>query len=89
MSRKYPKLPNGFGSIKKLSGKRTNPYAVYPPVTEFRLNGSPVTPKALAYVSSWIAGFIPLRQLRTRAGASGLSGSEEAGRSDPGNCVGF
>lgn len=57
MSRKYPKLPNGFGSIKKLSGKRTNPYAVYPPVTEFRLNGSPVTPKALAYVSSWIAGF--------------------------------
>ena len=29
--KKYPKLPNGYGSIKKLSGKRRNPYGVYPP----------------------------------------------------------
>ncbi len=29
------KLPNGTGSIKKLSGRRTRPYAAYPPTTEF------------------------------------------------------
>lgn len=57
---KHPKLPNGFGSIKKLSGKRTNPYGVYPPVTEFRENGSPVTPKALCYVPDWYTGFYAL-----------------------------
>lgn len=32
-AKRHSKLPNGFGSIKKLSGNRTNPYAVYPPVT--------------------------------------------------------
>ncbi len=55
--KRHPKLPNGFGSIKKLSGNRTNPYAVYPPVTEFDLNGNPVQPKALAYVDNWYKAF--------------------------------
>ncbi len=57
---KHPKLPNGFGSIKKLSGNRTNPYAVYPPVTEFSPNGSPVTPKAICYAPDWYAAFYAL-----------------------------
>lgn len=61
---KHPKLPNGFGSIKKLSGNRTNPYGVYPPVTEFNANGSPVTPKALCYVSDWYTGFYALMEYR-------------------------
>lgn len=61
---KHPKLPNGFGSIKKLSGRRTNPYGVYPPVTEFRENGSPVTPKALCYVSDWYTGFYALMRYK-------------------------
>ena len=56
-AKRHPKLPNGFGSIKKLSGNRTNPYAVYPPVTEFDLNGNPVQPKALAYVDNWYKAF--------------------------------
>lgn len=43
--RKHPKLPNGFGSIKKLSGNRTNKYGVYPPTTEFNKNGSPYRKK--------------------------------------------
>ena len=51
--RKHPKLPNGFGSIKKLSGNRTNKYGVYPPTTEFNKNGSPVSKKALCYVPDW------------------------------------
>lgn len=55
--KKYPKLPNGFGSIKYLGPGRSNPYAVHPPTTEFSLNGSPITPKALAYVDDWYWGF--------------------------------
>jgi len=62
--KKHPKLPNGFGSIKKLSGTRSNPYAVYPPTTEFNDNGSPVTPKALCYVSDWYTGFYALMEYK-------------------------
>ena len=54
--RKYPKLPNGYGSIKRLSGNRTNCFGVYPPATEFTENGSPVATKALTYVNDWIKG---------------------------------
>lgn len=61
---KHPKLPNGFGSIKKLSGNRTNKFGVYPPVTEFRPNGSPITPKALCYVPDWYTGFYALVEYR-------------------------
>ena len=62
--KKHPKLPNGFGSIKKLSGNRTNPYAVYPPTTEFYPNGSPVLPKALCYVPDWYTGFYALMEYK-------------------------
>lgn len=60
--KKHPKLPNGFGSIKKLSGNRRNPYGVYPPVKEFTENGSPITPKALCYVPDWYTGLYALMQ---------------------------
>lgn len=46
------KLPNGFGSIKYLGKNRRNPYAVYPPVTEWTQNG-PVSPLALGYKPTW------------------------------------
>ncbi|PST31365.1 tyrosine-type recombinase/integrase [Enterocloster lavalensis] len=55
--RKYPRLPNKFGSIKKLSGNRTNPYGVYPPTTEFDADGRPKSVPALAYVDDWYYGF--------------------------------
>lgn len=55
--RQYPKLPNGFGSIKKLSGNRTNPYGVYPATKEFTLDGVPVPEKAIAYVKDWYTAF--------------------------------
>ena len=58
--KKYQKLPNGYGSIKFIGKGRRNPYAVHPPVTEFNLNGSPITPKAICYVDSWIKGFAVL-----------------------------
>ncbi len=57
---KHPNLPNGFGSIRKLSGNRRNPYAVHPPVTDYDIDGKPVTPKALCYVSDWYVGFAVL-----------------------------
>ncbi len=62
--RKHPKLPNGFGSIKKLSGNRRNPYGVYPPTTEFSPTGSPKTPPALCYVRDWYTGFQALVEYR-------------------------
>lgn len=46
------KLPNHYGSIKYLGEGRRNPYAVYPPVTEWTAKG-PVTPKALGYRHTW------------------------------------
>lgn len=58
--KKHPKLPNGFGSIKFLGENRRNCYAVHPPTKEFKLNGSPVTPKAICYVDDWMKGFTVL-----------------------------
>ena len=58
--KKYPKLPNGYGSIKHLSGKRRNPYAVYPPSEGLTINGSPIIPAALCYVDDWYKGFAVL-----------------------------
>ena len=88
--KKYPKLPNGFGSIKRLSGKnRTNPYGVYPPTTEFDSDGNPVPVKALCYVDDWYKGFTVLTWYKhgeyypgrekelTEAGNSSLNGMIE------------
>ena len=58
--KKYPKLPNGYGSIKYLGKGRRNPYGVYPPVVEFTLEGVPVGRKALCYVDDWMKGFAVL-----------------------------
>lgn len=58
--KKNPKLPNGYGSIKRLSGNRRNPYAEYPPATEQIKAGQYVLPKALCYVDTWMKGFTVL-----------------------------
>lgn len=55
--KKYPKLPNGYGSIKYLGKNRRNCYAVHPPTKEFNEDGIPLTPKALCYVDDWMKGF--------------------------------
>lgn len=47
------KLPNGFGSIKRLSGPRKNPFAAYPPVIEFHENGSPKSVPAIGYYRTY------------------------------------
>ena len=51
--KRHRKLPNGSGSIKHLSGKRSRPWAAYPPVTEFKLNGSPILGSAIGYFKTY------------------------------------
>lgn len=58
------RLPNGFGSIVKLSGNRRNPYMARPPVTAYRDNGSPITPKAIGYYPDWPAAYEALLEYR-------------------------
>ena len=58
--KKYPKLPAGFGSIRRLPGNRRNPYCVQPTSQGLDINGCPIRPKALCYVDSWYKGFAVL-----------------------------
>lgn len=51
------KLPNGYGSIQKLSGRRSHPYAAYPPTKEFTEAGSPVRQNAVGYYETWYAAY--------------------------------
>lgn len=54
--KKYPRLPNGFGSIRYLGSGRRNPYAVHPPATLDDSSGD-ITPKpALCYVDDYMIG---------------------------------
>lgn len=69
---KHPNLPNGFGSIRRLSGNRTNPYAVHPPVTDYTDTGKPITPKALCYVNDWYVGFAVLTAYKAGTYKPGL-----------------
>lgn len=55
--KKYPKLPNGYGSIKKLSGKRRNNFGVYPPATELIAPGQYAPVKAICFVDDYMKGF--------------------------------
>ena len=60
--KKYKKLPNGFGSIKKLSGNRKNPYAAYPKAIGFNYNGSPILPPAIGYYKDWHTAYEALKE---------------------------
>lgn len=62
--KKYPKLPNGYGSIKYLGKGRRNPYGVYPSVKDYTDDGVPITPKALCYTDAWMKGFTVLTAYR-------------------------
>lgn len=73
--KKYPKLPNGFGSIKYLGRNRRNPYGVYPPCQEFTIDGVPVTRKALCYVDDWMKGFAVLTAYQAGTYTPGMESS--------------
>lgn len=60
------RLPNGFGSIRHLSGNRRKPFAAHPPVTEYRDNGkdksaTPIVPKAIGYYETYEEAYDALR----------------------------
>lgn len=60
--RSHKKLPNGYGTIKKLSGNRSRPYAAYPPASALRIhNESPKIP-AIGYFSDWYSAFDALNR---------------------------
>ena len=52
---RFKRLPSGFGTIKHLSGKRRNPYVVYPSAKEkgYELSGSPVNRAAIGYYATY------------------------------------
>ena len=71
--KKYPKLPNGYGSISFLGSGRRNPYAVYPPATEYYAStGQMKHPKALCYVSDWNIGFAVLTAYKAGTYVEGM-----------------
>ena len=55
--KKYPRLPNGYGSIRYLGKGRRNPFAVHPPVKDYDDEGRALRPPALCYVDTWMKGF--------------------------------
>lgn len=57
--KKYPKLPNSFGSIRYLGKGRRNCYAVHPPAT-IDATGKAVRPPAICYVDDYLKGFAVL-----------------------------
>ena len=54
--KKYPKLPNSFGSIRYLGKGRRNCYAVHPPAT-IDATGKVIRPPAICYVDDYLKGF--------------------------------
>lgn len=58
--RKYPRLPNSFGTIRYLGDGRRNPYAVHPPAKLADDLGDYVRPAAICYVNDWYIGFAVL-----------------------------
>ena len=59
---RFKKLPNGFGSIKKLSGNRRKPYAAYPPCTAFSEIGSPILSKAIGFYETYNDAYLALTE---------------------------
>lgn len=57
--KKYPKLPNSFGSIRYLGKNRRNCYAVHPPAT-IDATGKVIRPPAICYVDDYLKGFAVL-----------------------------
>lgn len=53
----HPRLPNGFGSVVTLSGKRRKPYMARPPVKKWDNNGNPIYDKPIGYYADWMEAF--------------------------------
>lgn len=59
--KKYPRLPNGFGTIRYLGKGRRNPYAVHPPAHLDSVSGDVTNrPPAICYVDDYMVGIAVL-----------------------------
>lgn len=58
------KLPNGYGSIKKLSGNRTHPYAAYPTTAGAHSTYPGKAPAAIGYYTDWYSAYTALCEYR-------------------------
>lgn len=58
--KKYPRIPNGMGSIRFIGKHRKNPYAVHPPATQTDEHGNYIRPRPICYVDDWYVGFAVL-----------------------------
>lgn len=75
--KKYPKLPNSFGSIRYLGKGRRNCYAVHPPAT-INKTGKPVRPPAICYVDDYLKGFTVLTAYKAGTYQPGMEESLES-----------
>lgn len=50
---KWHRLPSGFGSIRKMTGKRRNPYGAYPAIKDYHDNGTAKMPTAIGYYATY------------------------------------
>lgn len=64
------RLPNGFGCIKHLSGKRSKPFAVYPSVQSLPVGSSPGNRAAIGYYHDWYEAYEALRSYKETGGKS-------------------
>lgn len=55
--KKFPKLPNGFGSIRYLGSGRRRPYAAFPPVTSYTEKGIAKQPHPLGYAEDYYGAY--------------------------------
>lgn len=73
--KKNPRLPNGYGSIRKMSGNRRNPYGVYPPQLEEDQDGRRLPVKAICYVPTWTIAFAVLTAYNAGTYTPGMENS--------------
>jgi len=58
------KLPNGYGSIKKLSGNRSRPFAAYPTTAGTGNGLSSKPPTAIGYFPDWHSAYAALTEYK-------------------------
>lgn len=80
--KKYPKLPNGWGSIRYLGKGRRNPYAVHPRAILDYPTGKITRPPALCYTDAWIKGFTVLTAYKAGTYTPGMEKELEMGDTD-------
>ena len=70
------RLPNGFGSITKLTGKRRHPYMARPPIRGYTDDGKQLQSKPIGYFKTYWEAYNALEQYNAEGGHSNLGFSQ-------------